>query len=234
MLSFFNEAKLVDVPAVEALEFEPIPAVASLEDNHVVASGEITADMSPRMQAPENLPYSVNPLASGKGNMIGFYMDVMTVTAQAINQFVMLTDVLVKPEDAILVHFNSALFCEEAKTIYAAIAACKAKMKFASAPYTLNTAAFFPVLACDYILSSPYVFSHFDTPSIRGGGNFKDAENGFAFDKGQKLRLLEMVHEAGFLPDEAFEKIVEKQGSYTMYGEEYLRAIRAFNKRNKQ
>ena len=39
MLSFFNEAKLVDVPAVEALEFEPIPAVASLEDNHVVASG---------------------------------------------------------------------------------------------------------------------------------------------------------------------------------------------------
>lgn len=233
MLSLIDEAQLSDIPEIKDPEIREIvkAAHASMEDLPSVNGGDVTSDMSSRMQSPDNIAYTINPLPKGGGKMISFYMNFLNLTSQAINQFVMLSDILVTEKDGMLIHFNSSLYCDEAETIYSAISACKAKAKVGSAPYILNTAGFFPVLACDYIISSPYVFAHFDTPSIRGGGNFRDAENGFAFDKRRKLRLLEKTNEAGFLSAAAYEKILKQQGSYTLYGKEYIDAIARFNAR---
>ena len=233
MLSLIDEAQLSDIPETADPEIKEMVkhAVSSMEDLPSVNGGDVTSDMSSRMQSPENIAYTINALPKGDGKMISFYMNFLNLTSQALNQFVMLSDVLVTPKDAMLIHFNSSLYCDEAETIYSAISACKAKAKIGSAPYILNTAGFFPVLACNYIISSPYLFAHFDTPSIRGGGNLRDAENGFAFDKRRKLRLLSEIHEAGFLPDEAYDKILNQQGSYTLYGKEYIEAVKARNAR---
>ena len=230
MFHLIDEAKLSDVPNVpDPVPVAPVASTEGLDTALPVKNGDI--ELSNRMQNPDNITYTINTLPSGNGKMISFYMNVLNLMPQAINQFVMLSDVLATENDAILIHFNSSLYCDEAETIHAAISSCKAKAKIASAPYTLNTAGFFPVLACTHILASPYVFAHFDTPSIRGGGNFKDAENGFSFDKNRKLRLVRMIHEEGFIPDDAFEKITERQGSYTLYGQTYINAINQFNKR---
>ena len=233
--SLFDEAKLSDIPEVSDSEVKAsLEALAIPSNTQISNDGDETAPESGPAQAPNNVNYTISPTPSGKGKLISFYLNTTALLSQAINQFVMLCDCLVTPEDAIMVHLNEAIYCEEAETIYNAILDCKAKVKIGSAPYTLNTAALFPILACDYMLSSPWCFAHFDVPSIKAGGiGHKDAKNAYEYDTRRKMRLLSSLKEAGFIPDNAYEHIIEHQGSYTLYGPAYAKVIAEFNKRHK-
>ena len=230
MLTLVEETPLSDIPeeqlgiGIEAL---------MLPDNTISNDGNDTKEDSQQVNTPCAIGYTITP-SQGKGRLICFYMNVLNLTSQAINQFVMMCDAMVKEEDTLFVHMNSSLFCEDAETIYNAIYDCKAGKKIASAPYTLNTASFFPVMACDYLVSSEFMFSHFDTPSLRGGGNIKDAENSLNYDRYRKTRMLEMINKAGFIPDDAYEHIIKNQGSFTLYGEKFKQAADKFNQRSRE
>ena len=230
MFTLVAETPLSDIPNVSELDM----AFENLNDGPVIrAEGDETSDNSNRVQSPNNIPYTIRETQSETGKIVSFYMNVLNLTKQAINQFVMLCEVLVREQDVLIVHFNSSIYCEEAETIYNAILDCKARKKIGSAPYTLNTAALYPLLACDYAICSPYQYAHFDVPSIKAGGNLRDADNGINYDKYRKLRMLHALADAGFIPEEQMEKILKRQGSYSIYGQQYVDIITKFNSRNK-
>ena len=141
MFTLIDETPLSDIP-------EPIESsisIEGLEEHRILkADGDDTSDDSNKMQSPPGISYTISNAPSGNGRIIAFYMNVLNLTKQAINQFVMLCEVLVRPEDILMVHFNSSIYCEEAETIHNAILDCRAKRKIGSAPYTLNTAALYP------------------------------------------------------------------------------------------
>jgi len=233
--SLIDEAKLSDIPEVSDADIKASYEALAIPSNTPLKNdGDETAPENGQLQSPNNVSYTIVPLPSGTGKLITFYLNTMVLVAQALNQFVMLCDCLVGPDDVLMVHFNEVLYCEEAETIYNAIYDCKAKKKIGSAPYTLNTAALFPMLACDYMLGSPWCFAHFDVPSIKAGGiGHKDARNAYEYDNKRKFRLLNELRDAGFIPEDAYHHIVDKQGSYTLYGPTYAEVIKKFNQRSK-
>ena len=231
--SLIDEVQLSDIPEVSEAEVKAsLEALAIPSNTQLKDDGDETAPENGPIQSPNNVSYTISTTPSGTGKIITFYLNTVTLCNQAINQFVMLCDCLVGEQDVLMVHFNSVLYCEEAETLYNAILDCKARVKIGSAPYTLNTAALFPILACDYMLSSPWCFAHFDVPSIKAGGiGHKDARNAYEYDTKRKMRLLDSLRDAGFIPADRYEHIVEKQGSFTLYGPQYAEVIKKFNAR---
>ena len=235
-VTLFDDAVLSDIPEVELdqetttpeISMESMvasPSATELVDDHIVNG--CCDKQSPQAQM---IQYTLSPLNSGTGKMATFFLNIANLTDIHINQFVMLSDVLVKPEDVLFVHLNSILDIGETIVLYNAIKCCKAKAKIGCNPYTLNTAAFYPLLACTYIMPTRYGYAKFDSCSvIAGGAGHLDAKNAYEFDLSRKMRLLKHVNAEGFLPDDALQYIVEKQGCYSLYGEKLREAVTKWN-----
>lgn len=231
--TLFDEAVLSDIPEVEdtAIISYSNEGIAPTE----IKDGEIiNGDCCGKPQTPPPLiQYTITPLKSGTGKMVTFYLNVLTLTDVIVNQFVLLSDMLVQSTDVLFVHLNSVIEAPVAYVLNNAIRACKAKAKIACNPYVLNTAAVYPMLACDFIMPCKYGIMKFDACAIvAGGAGHIDAKNALEFDLHRKLNMLKAAKEAGFIPEDKYSYILDKQGSYAIYGQELYDAIRRFNASN--
>lgn len=239
--TLFDEAVLTDISDLKDVEIstEDLKETeASLEAFAIPSSTLIDADVQPPVppsaKAPPIVQYTISPLPSGTGKMVTFYLNVPELTSRLVNQFIMFLELLVKPTDVVFVHLNSILEVDDSYILHNAIRGCHAKTKIACIPYALNTAAFYPALACDFIMPCKFGLVRFDACSVRAGGvGHIDAKNAYEFDLGRKQHLLNVANEAGFLPEENLKHIFEKQGSYTLYGEAYRNAVMNYNRLKK-
>lgn len=234
-ITLFDEAILSDIPEVED------PITYEQYSNEGIAPTEIkdgvvmNGDAPKAGQVPPLIQYTLTPLKSGTGKMVTFYLNVTELTPVIVNQFILLSDILVQPTDVLFVHFNSIVEAPIAYVLNNAIRDCKAKAKIGCNPYVLNTAAVYPMLACDYIMPCKYGIMKFDACSIiAGGAGHKDAQNALAFDMSRKMNMLICARNAGFLPSDKYDYIADKQGSYAIFGKELYDAIMAFNRRKKE
>lgn len=240
-ITLFDEAVLSEIPEVEdeptftkdeaSLESFAVSTATEIKDNQIVNS----APAKPATPTPPPLvQYTITPLNSGTGKMVTFYLNVQDLNELIINQFILLSDILVKPEDVLFVHLPSVLEAPVSPVLYNTIKACKAKAKIGCNPYVLNSAAFYPLLSCDFIMPCKYGIARFDAMSlIAGGAGHLDAENALRFDKDRKFRLLKEAENNGFIPGEQMNHILEDQGSYSIYGEEFYQAIIAYNRNHR-
>lgn len=236
--TLFDNAVLSDIPEINDDDVSQTEQEVSMESVAAVTATEVVDDQltnaeicaKPAGVTPQLIQYTISPLPSGTGKMVTFFLNMANLTDVMVNQFVMLSDVLVKPEDVLFVHLNSIFDVNEAVLVYNAIKDCKAKAKIGNNPYTLNTASFYPLLACTYIMPTRYGYAKFDSCSvIAGGAGHLDAKNAYEFDLGRKTRLLKAVHDAGFLPDDALKYILEVQGCYSLYGAKLQEAVQRWN-----
>lgn len=235
-VTLFDDAVLSDIPEVEPEQETSTPEISmesmvaspsstELVDDHIVNG---CCDKQPPQA--QMIQYTLSPLPSGTGKMVTFFLNVANLNDIIVNQFVMLSDVLVKREDVLFVHLNSIFDIGESILVYNAIKDCKAKAKIGCNPYTLNTAAFYPLLACTYIMPTKYGYAKFDSCAVlAGGAGHLDAKNAYEFDLDRKTRLLKKVNAEGFLPDDALQYIMEKQGCFSLYGEKLREAVTKWN-----
>ena len=233
-ITLFDNAVLSDIPEVEdpttAIEYSSEDLAPTEIKDGIIMNGDAP---KPGQPAPPLIQYTLTPLKSGTGKMVTFYLNIQTLTDIIVNQFVIMTDVLVQPTDVLFVHFNSTLEAPMAYVLNNAVRACKAKAKIACNPYVLNTAAVYPMLACNYIIPCKYGIMEFNACSVIAGGvGHKDAKNALDFDTSRKMNMLIAARNAGFIPNEQFEYIVEKQGTYAIFGQELFNAIMQFNRTN--
>lgn len=228
--TLFDEAVLSDIPEVEdtAVAEYSMESMAPVEIKDDVIMGP---DNNGKPATPQSLiQYTLTPLKSGSGKMVTFYLNVTNLTSVIANQFVLLSSMLVQPTDVLFVHFNSVIEAPMAYLLSNAVRACPAKAKIACNPYVLNTAAVYPMLACTFIMPCHYGIMKFDAASVvAGGAGHLDAKNALEFDTNRKLNMLQAAKAAGFIPEDKLEYILNKQGSYAIYGHALYEAIRHFN-----
>lgn len=233
-ITLFDEAVLSDIPEVADPLSEITYSSEDLAPTEIKDGVVLDGEMPKPGQPPPIIQYTLTPLKSGTGKMVMFYLNVQNLTDIIVNQFVILADVLVQPTDVLFVHFNSALEAPVAYVLNNAIRACKAKAKIACNPYVLNTAAVYPMLACNYIIPCKYGIMEFSACSvIAGGAGHRDAKNALDFDTSRKMNMLISAKNAGFIPSDQLEYIVEKQGTYAIYGQALYEAITRYNQANK-
>ena len=242
-VTLFDEAVLANVADLKDIDDTPIiedkKIEASLESFAIQPNIEISNEDHPTPTpqgkgVPPIVQYTISPLPSGTGKMVTFYLNVPDLSSRIVNQFVMLSDVLVKYTDVLVVHLNSILEVDDSYVLHNALLSANPKAKIAVIPYALNTAAFYPALACNFIMPSKFGLVKFDACSVRAGGiGHLDAKNAYEFDLGRKQHLLNAMCDAGFLPQEDLTRILEKQGSYALYGDRLQEAIMRYNKRKK-
>ena len=242
--TLFDNAVLSDIPEVEDYLDQELPEEpdfskdeASLESFAAVTATEIKDDKivdccpKPEGAGGPMIQYTIVPNKSGKGRMITFYLNVTAFTDYIVNQFILISDILIKPEDVLFIHLPSILDAPYAPVIYNTIQACKAKAKIGCNPYVLNTAAFYPLLACDFIMPCKFGIACFNAMSLMAGGaGHIDAKNAMKFDEERKLKLLQAAASAGFVPENQLKHILEEQGSYAIYGTEFFDAIIRYNR----
>lgn len=227
-ITLFDEAVLSDIPEVDApvVDYSSEDLAPTEIKDGIIVNGEPPKPGQP----PPLIQYTITPLKSGTGKMITFYLNVLALTDVIVNQFIILSDILVQPTDVLFVHLNSIVEAPVAYVLNNAIRACKAKAKIACNPYVLNTAAVYPMLACNFIMPCRFGIMKFDACSvIAGGAGHIDAKNALEFDTNRKMNMLLAAKNAGFLPADQLEYIVNKQGSYAIYGEGLFNAIRQYN-----
>lgn len=241
-VTLFDEAVLSDIDSLQDIEdtqqvessLEALDIPQAISTDSTVVNCPSALQPTP-VASPPLLQYTINPLPSGSGKMVTFYLNIPDLSSKIINQFVMLIDILVTYQDVLFVHLNSILEIDDSHVIYNAIYSCNAKAKIACIPYALNTASLYPALACDFIIPTKFGLFKFDACSVMAGGiGHKDAKNAYEFDVGRKTHLLNIVNEAGFLPEEKLRHILDKQGSFILYGDPLKEAISQFNKRKRQ
>ncbi len=245
-ITLFDEAVLSDIsdlPEDDFPVFDDKKIEASFENYSAPTEIALKSDLSDEAapivingpaKAPPLVQYTMTPLPSGKGKMVTFYLNVVDLSSKLINQFIMLSDAMIQPEDVLFVHLNSIMEIDDSHVVYNALSCCKAKAKIACIPYALNTASFYPALACNFIMPCKFGIVKFDSCAVHAVGmGHIDAKNAYEFDTGRKVQLLNKMHEAGFIPDDALKHILEHQGSYCLYGENLRNKIYEFNKRKK-
>jgi hypothetical protein len=237
-VTLFDNAILSDIDDLE--EQDTSVSEASLEalavSPTVVDQDQIVTNADPIAQQKDAaqkilLQYTSTPLPSKTGKLVTFYLNIQDISSRIINQFAIMSDILVKPTDVLFVHLSSILEIDNSHIVYNAIKMSPAKAKIACIPYSLNTAAFYPALACSYIIPCKFGRAVFESCSVRAGGaGHLDAKNAYEFDLGRKVQLLKAVSAQGFLPEDKLKHILEEQGSFSLHGEAFYNAVMQYNK----
>ena len=232
-ITLFDEAVLSDIPEIDESSIMTSYSDEALAPTEIKDGTIVNGDGPKPGQPPPIVQYTITPLKSGTGKMVTFYLNVSNLSDVIVNQFIILSDILVQSTDVLFVHLNSIIEAPVAYVLNNAIRSCRAKAKIACNPYVLNTAAVYPMLACNFIMPCKFGIMKFDAASvIAGGAGHIDAKNALEFDTHRKMELLSAANKAGFLPDDKLQYIIEKQGSYAIFGQELYNAIRRYNSGN--
>lgn len=138
----------------------------------------------------------------------------------------------VKEEDCVMIHGPGSCFHDDAEVVYSAIKACKAKEKWISEPYIMNTPGAFILMAGTKIIPSVCNVMRITTPSVGGSGSVQDTTNCINSSIFRYTKMLKTLEAEGFITEEEVASIVNDQKSICLHGQRLAQAIAAFNQRH--
>ena len=220
-----SEVSVETINAYDMREREEIGAMA------LSNKGYTNGDLLCSVGGPRKKPLIYTKEICKETNTCWWDFYLTNVSFTVLNDFVTKLQ-QVTEKDCILIHGPATCYDDDAEVVCSAISLCKAKEKWISSPYILDSGAASILLTGTKIIQSVCNLIRLSPPKVSGGGAMQDARMAFENSIYRKTLTLKNLMQNGFINEEEYNHLVEEQGGVCLHGAKLKAIIDTFNQKH--